>query len=285
MSDIHMLDRAIREPKRDRSLVSFNIEKNGKRYHIGTGFLYTLDNYNFLVTANHVIQESLNTNDKVYVVFQINKSGGYLKCPITNLKFFQFESYDLAFCLLLPELLFSDIPTGMSCSIVPFTYRDNVDKLEDAVIENNMLLFGYTATENTVSLKRQEYSFSWRTLLTKKKEIKSAKVNIVDPIFVEFAKNETIDLDESLSIEEMKVSGNFPELKGMSGGPCLQPKIKNEMLIIDNVCGVIVEKLKKAPFNEKVIVIAPIYPVIDKIKEVVKDLKSFPKNIHNYVSS
>lgn len=275
MSDIHMLDKAIRESKWDRALVSFNTEKYNKRYHIGTGFLYSLGNDIFLVTANHVIEESLKQECRTYVVFQIDKQGHYLKCPIEQFEFFKLEHYDLAFCLLKFEFLFRNLPKHILPSMISFRARRGIDELED-MFENNMFLFGYTGTENSNTLIHREYSFTWRTLLTKRKEILEHNIDIADPIFVDFDRNNTIDLDENQPIDKHKVSGNFPALKGMSGGPCLHPKVKDGILILDHVCGVIVEQLVKPPFNGKILVIAPIYPIITKIKEICKYSKIIP---------
>lgn len=277
-SDFHKLDQAINEKQLNRALVSFNYEIGEKRHHIGTGFLYLFEGYTFLITANHVIKESKDCKKNVYISFSVSKDGKYIKSPITNFKFISLDEYDIALTFLIPSY---HLP-GYE-NILPFKHRDCISNFNDAYCDENMLIFGYSSTENTINLNyKKNYEFYWRTLLTKTENIDGTKVNIKNAIFLEFDRKNMIELNNELDISDHKSSGNYPELKGMSGGPCLRPKNNNGALIINNVYGVIIEILRKPPFNGKTLVIAPITPAINMIKDIVLDIKN-PKNLIKYI--
>ena len=269
-SDFHMLDLAINQDMWDRALVSFNYTEFNKRYHIGTGFLYFINNKIFLITAKHVISEALESHKNVTASFQINKNGEYIENPINNLKFSYLDEYDLAFANVdefmesLPVYFMSGF-IKYKPSTIAFRYRNDVSNLNDAFFTNNELLFGYTSVENTIPLKFNPYKFYWRTLLAEKHEEKNLKCSIKSGVFLKFDKKDMIELDNDLELKEHRASGNYPSMKGMSGGPCIRPKIRDKALIIDNISGVIIELLRKPPFNEKIIVIAPIEPIVDRI--------------------
>lgn len=279
-SDFHKLDQAINEGQWNRALVSFNYEIGEKRHHIGTGFLYLFEGYTFLITANHVIKESKDCKKNVYISFSVSKDGKYIKCPITNFNFISLDEYDIALTIVIPKyhLLCEGIK---SISISSFTHRSYISNFNDAFFNENMLIFGYSSIENTINLNYKNYEFYWRTLLTKTENIDGTKVNIKNAIFLEFDRKNMIELNNELDISDHKPSGNYPELKGMSGGPCLRPKNNNGILIIDNVYGLIVEILRKPPFNGKALAIAPIAPAINVIKDIVLDINN--TNIIKYI--
>lgn len=286
---LELPDKIIREHIWDRALISFSYEKGNQRKHIGTGFIYTPDiknNVFFIVTATHVIKEMEKYDNFSYVIFQVTKEGHYVKVPFINFKFINFDNRDISFSLIMIENIIMSakyqIPNIIP-SMISFFYRKDIDTYEDYI--NGKLIFGYTGSENTVSLNYRNYSFFWRNILLKDTPyIVNKYTSIINPIGLEFNNRNMIELSENLDLSNSQVTGNFPKLVGMSGGPCIYPKISpKDEFVFNNVIGVIVEQLNKPPHNGNVVVVSPIKPILLEMEHIILQIKKDPNNIKLYL--